>query len=53
MDGRIATLLLTFAVNIVSLYFITIILATVLGTQSNWKSVVPILDQFLMKQTGS
>ena len=53
MGGRQATLLLIFAVNIVSLYVVTVIFETALGTLSNWKFRVPALNQSPKKQHGS
>ena len=52
MDGRLTTLLLIFAVGIISSYVITVILETALGTLSNWKFVVPNLDQSPRIQPG-
>ena len=52
MDGRLAALLLIFAVDIVFSYAVTVILKTALGTLSNWKFIEPALDRSPKKQPG-
>ena len=52
MDGRLVALLLIFAVDIVSLYVITVIFVTTLGTPSNWKFAALSLAQSLQIQHG-